>query len=358
MKNVCIATFCEWTSYGSVMQAIGLKEALSRLNLDSFIVRDVPAPSVPQNSPAVFSKNPRTLVKNLLDKKLFAQRCIAYQRAIRFIEQHMDVRYFDDYRILKRYPPEADYYLAGSDQVWHPAVCKPAFFLDFAPKDKPRLSYAASMGTTVVPEEKQSTFRQLLSGIDRISVREADMKPVIAQYADKDIEVHIDPSLLVNRAYWKKLAEEYPIGKPYILVYAIYWDKTLNKELKALHRRTGFEIVVLCQNGVSSVWATRKIHDAGPGQFLYLIDHAGGIVTSSFHGTAFGLNFGKKLAAVINPSAPSRISSLLDTLGVPRIPISKLMDFDQKCYGTIYRRLEEERARSMCYLKEIFAADE
>lgn len=358
MKKVCVATFCEWTSYGSVMQAIGLKTALSDLGLESFIVRDVPAPIAHQSFPFVFSKNPKVLIKNLLDRRLNPQRRIACQKAVHFIAQHTDMRYFNDYRALKNHPPQADYYLAGSDQIWHPAVCKPAFFLDFAPEGKPRLSYAASMGSTVVPEEKQDAFRQLLSGIDRISVREADMKPVIAQYTDQNIEVHIDPSLLMDHASWKKLEDEYPIEKPYILVYALYWNKTLNKELKALHRRTGHEIIALCQNGTSSVWATKKIYDASPGQFLYLIDHAEGIVTSSFHGTAFGLNFGKKISVVINPNAPSRIASLLDALDAPQVPISELMSFDLERYRTIHSRLMEERTRSVDYLKEIFSVNE
>ena len=44
MKKACIATYCEWTSYGSVMQAIGLKKMLLRLGVESFVLRDFPAP--------------------------------------------------------------------------------------------------------------------------------------------------------------------------------------------------------------------------------------------------------------------------------------------------------------------------
>ncbi len=44
MKTVCVSTYCEWSSYGSIMQAIGLKKKLSNLGFESFIVRDKPAP--------------------------------------------------------------------------------------------------------------------------------------------------------------------------------------------------------------------------------------------------------------------------------------------------------------------------
>ena len=44
VKTVCVSTYCEWSSYGSVLQAIGLKKCLETLGMESFVIRDNPAP--------------------------------------------------------------------------------------------------------------------------------------------------------------------------------------------------------------------------------------------------------------------------------------------------------------------------
>lgn len=353
MKKVCVSTYCEWSSYWSVMQAIGLKKCLADLGYDSFIVRDAPAPVSCKAFPFSISSNPKTLIKNFLRWKVSKQRSILYENSVKFIKKNTDVRYFNDYEVLKNHFPDADYYIAGSDQIWHPALCKRAFFLDFLPPEKKRLSYAASMGVLQPPEDKKELFGELVSKFDSISVREEEMTDVLPQYTEKKILRHIDPTFLADAKYWGGLSEKYPIKKPYILVYTIYWDKRCNNELKKLHKQTGYDIVALCPNGPSLLWANKKIYDADPGQFLYLIKNAEAVVSSSFHGVALSVNFNKKIAPVINPKSPSRISSLLNILGINPVTICDVMKFDESQYVHINRRIEEEKARSIDYLRGV-----
>ena len=353
MKTVCVSTWCEWTSYGSVMQAIGLKKCLVDLGYDSFIVRDIPAPVSQKSFPLSLSSNPKTLVRNFLFWRVRKQRGVLYQNSVKFIRENLDVRYFNDYETLKKHVPNADYYIAGSDQIWRPEVCKRAFFLDFLPPEKKRLSYAASMGVLQLPDKNRALFGELISKFDSFSVREKEMIDVLSQYAEKKIERHIDPSFLVDAKYWDGLSEKYPIEKPYVLVYTIYWDRSYNKELKKIHKQTGYDIVALCPNGPSTLWANKRIYDADPGQFLYLIKNAEAVVSSSFHGVALSINFNKKVAPVINPRSPSRLSSLLNILDLKSVPISDVMKFDVTQYERINRKVEEERTRSIEYLKEV-----
>jgi len=353
MKTICVSTYCEWSSYGSVLQAIGLKKKLEELGFASFIIRDNPAPPAQRDFPLVISKNPKVLARNLLNLRYRAARRRQYENCVRFINERVDIRYYNDYGALKNDPPQADGFLAGSDQIWHPALCNQTFFLDFLSPEHRRLSYAASMGTTVIPEGKKDKFGGLVRSFDTLSVREKEMLDVIEPLVEGEVNVHIDPTFLVGADGWRDLAREYPIRKPYILVYAIYWNKDLNRQLRQLRRKTGCEIVALCPKGSTSVWANRRICDADPAQFLYLIDHAQAVVSSSFHGVALALNLNKKVAAVINPKAPSRLSSLLDTLQVPRYAIADVMDFDLAAYAGINDGIARERERGSSYLKEI-----
>ena len=358
MKKVCLSTYCEWSSYGSIMQAIGLKKTLQDLGCESFIVRDVPAPLAQRDFPLAFSNNPKTVLKNMIDFLGRKHKRALYEKTVCFINENVDIQYFNDYEALKKHIPKADYYIAGSDQIWHPSLCKPSFFLDFLGEDKKRLSYAASMGATQVPSEKEEVFQSLVSKFDTISVREEEMIPALKKYIEKPVRVHIDPTFLVSAQEWRKLETEYYIKKPYILVYAIYWNSALNKELKQLHKETGYEIIGLCPAGISKLWANKKIQDADPGQFLYLIDHAEAVVSSSFHGVAFSLIFNKKLAPIINPAAPSRINTLLEALAVKRETIADIMKFDLTKYGEINERILNQKDRSISFLKEILEYNE
>ena len=131
----------------------------------------------------------------------------------------------------------------------------------------------------------------------------------------------------------------------------IYWHPSCKAQLQELKRRTGLPVYAVC-SGLSRVYADKKLFDVGVEEFLWLVDHAEYVVTSSFHGAAMSTIFGKKFAAVVNPGAPSRLRNLLQTLDIPEVPIRELDcagDFD---YTVIRTRMAEERARGLQYLKE------
>lgn len=135
-ENICVSTYCEWLSYGSVMRAIRLKKCLPDLGYDSFIVRDIPAPLLNKTFPFPRSFNLKTMIKGFLSIKARKQRNLLCANSVRFIQEHLDIRYFNDYSVLCKCVPYADCYLAGSNQIWHQALCKQAFFLDFLPSEK------------------------------------------------------------------------------------------------------------------------------------------------------------------------------------------------------------------------------
>ena len=355
MKKVCVSTYCEWTSYGSVLQAIGLSKTLEQLGCESFIVRDEP-PATNCRLP-LFAKNPKQVVKNMLSRMFHNEKEKRYRKTIEFMKTNTKVLYYNDYDVLRNNVPQADAFLAGSDQIWHPNLCKPSFFLDFVPAGMPRFSYAASMGISTVPSEKEQRFAELVSGITAVSVRETEAAHILEQQFGIKASVHIDPTFLRSKEEWRTYEKEYIIGKPYILVYPIFWDKKLNRQLRLLHKRTGMEIVSISTDFTRN-FATKYLHDVDPGEFLYLIDHAEAVVTSSFHGVAFSIIFNKRLAAIVNPHSPARIENLLRTLSLEASDILDVLQFDMTQYASVNRIVCEEKDKSICYLKEILKPNE
>ena len=342
MNEVIVATYCENGSYGSVVQALGLKKGLLELGCNSRLIADLPYEPIPVHKVSLKRKVKGTLAQLVkIPSKGAVKKKLKHNRA--FIAQHMDTC------LLKEVSAEA-VFLAGSDQIWHPYVRSKVFFGEGLPEGMRKVSYAASMGVLEIPAEKETQFRQLIGNFDVLSVREKSCVPVLQKFTDKEIGVHIDPSFFLRADQWGQYERSYAVEKPYILVFPIYWDPAYNEQLKKLHRETGKEIVVLGDYR-RKIFATQWAFDADVGQFLWLLHHADAVVSSSFHGTALALNYNKKVAAVVNPSAASRIEDLFTCLGYQNSAISDLTK-DDVDWEYLNGRIKEEKERAMAYLKE------
>lgn len=344
-----VLTYCTEKSYGSVLQAYALKTVLKKLGYESkILIQDKP----PKASYTLSVSRPRTIrgnVKYLVRRLSYRKRNQRYEGTQRFINKHLDVIYCDC--IAGKMFSDNDVFLAGSDQVWNPLAMKPEFFLEFAPQYAPKLTYAVSMGVSYVPEDKQVLFRDMIQKFKCISVREKEMLTLLKEYTDADLDAHIDPTFLLTAEQWRHLEEPYPVKKPYILVFPLFWDPSYNEQLRQLHKATGKDIIVVDEY-LRHVYGNKRLYDVNLNQFLWLIDHADGVVTSSFHGVAFSMIFHKKTAAVINPQSTSRITSLFELLGYRNQKIITLSRDDSQDFLKIDQRIQAEKQRSVAYLRE------
>lgn len=351
MKELNVLTFCTWTSIGSILQAFGLKKALEGNGCESRLLI--------ASDENLFHVGRVTSIKSLVSCtfQLMIQRDRqrAYKKRCDFIARYLDVATYARYEDLSgmMLNDSDSCYLVGSDQVWQPDRCYRHFFLEFV-HDRKCVSYAASMGKTEIPPENVERFRAMLARLDHISVREDQCKEVLQPLTEKEIGVHIDPTFLLDTKTWRQYEKKYPIRGPYILLYMIYWDPACKTQIRELKKRTGLPVYAVCA-GLSRVYADKQLFDVGIEEFLWLVDHAEYVITSSFHGVALSTIFNKKFAAVINPSLPSRICNLMDMLNIPEVPICELDGTDRFDYSVIRRRISNEREKGLKYLKEMIA---
>ena len=154
-------------------------------------------------------------------KALHSQRKKEYDL---FKEQYLKVtshRYTSNEE-LKKNPPEADVYFAGSDQIWNtkfPNGKDAAFYLDFAPANTIRAAYAASFATEQIEPEYRECVKTWLSNLDYISVRESSGVQIISELGiDNSIQV-LDPVFLLNKIEWLKICKKLDLTEKYLLVY-------------------------------------------------------------------------------------------------------------------------------------------
>lgn len=219
-----------------------------------------------------------------------------------------------DVTALRAVPPEADLYIAGSDQIWNPVFQNgkdPAFFLDFVPEGKRRISYAASFAVEALEKQDADRMKPWLEKLDAVSVRESSSVALLADMGIKGFQV-VDPVFLLPKEVWEKIAVQPPM-RDYILVYDFDNNPKVKEIAQVVSRQTGKKIVSLFpMDWADAVWA-----DAGPGEFLGAVQNAGIVLSNSFHATAFSLIFQKDFYVVNRTEGiNARMKDLVGDLGL------------------------------------------
>lgn len=328
MKSVGIITIHKINNYGSVLQAYALQKTCEDLGYNVEII-DYDFPNAFHANNRFIGNERNTTNEPRWIKALFSKSLISQHRGIRqFVNkwQHLSSeKYLSPDDLMKR-PPVYDIYITGSDQLWSPTYCNgdTAFMLSFAPDEAPKISYAASLGTNKIPHELVAVFRNYLSRYKMLSVRETSGSDEISRIIGKPASVVVDPTLLLNQDAWNKIATPKRIVKnKYILCYFLNYSFNafpyVDKLAKHIQQSTGYELVWVARppHSLNFSRTTYKV-GATPQEFVALIRDSEMVLTTSFHGTAFALNYGKPLFTIVKDkgSSDSRQINLMHSLGL------------------------------------------
>ena len=126
----------------------------------------------------------------------------------------------------------------------------------------------------------------MLRNYNYMSVREKQGAQIIKRLLDKDVPVVLDPTLLVTKEKWFKLADGYTKYKNYILIYGFGSSNNLIEFARNLSKKTGYKIIHIANPYFRKIGFTYE-RAVDPKGFLGLFKNAKYIITNSFHGTAF-----------------------------------------------------------------------
>lgn len=367
--RIGIITILKVNNYGAELQAYATQAAIKKLGVDAEIID------------YLFYKHPKH-IKTTLSRPLFNFSCkkrlaeylfpiiskikewgskdtkLRRSRFEKFHDinttQSRTFRTLDD---LYSGCPDYDIYIVGSDQVWNPGIytsLKP-YFLDFAPKGKRKVAYASSFGIGKLPENVKGTYRNFLRSFDAIGAREKSGVKIISDLGLKAENV-LDPTLLLNGDEWRKVNTQYNgLPERYVAVYELASSPYLRKVATEVSKSLGLPIVRICGSTKTDDKNAININDAGPAEFLSIIQNADFVVTDSFHGTAFSINFQKPFFTITpdRKDNNSRQADLLTMLGITnRIlkendPIPSAISLN---FSKVNKLLEAERFKSINFL--------
>ncbi|MDD4747755.1 MAG: polysaccharide pyruvyl transferase family protein [Salinivirgaceae bacterium] len=220
---------------------------------------------------------------------------------------------------LQQSPPVADVFFAGSDQIWNHLVPNgkdSSFFLKFADSKSKKASYAASFSVEDIPNELENHYKEMLSNIDFISVRESTGLKLLKNLGISEAQVVVDPVFLLDHDDWGKLTYEYSKEK-YIFVYDQENNKKIRDAAKNISKRYNLKIFAI-ESLYPMSYAHKRIKDADPIDFVSLISNAEVVLTNSFHCIAFSIIFNKKfwLFKRTHMAVNSRMVDLLKCLAL------------------------------------------
>lgn len=318
MKKIGILTMHKVLNYGSALQAFALLHTLNKLQTDSVLI-DYKFPNSIKRS---VSTTIRRFFVNLLSGFIFTRKKKRFQR---FYQTYFKCtsQVYKTPEDLKKGKFDFDIYMTGSDQVWNPLHVKDdtSFLLPFVDKKATKLAYAASFATTEIPSHLKEKYSELLSEYKAISVREKSGITLAESLTGKKAELVCDPTLLLTKEEWSELAVQVPqrIKEPYILAYILTYAYNpypeIDNIINEIQNKLNLKLVIL--DGSAKDLKRKNctvIKDAGPLEFLSLVKNASFIITTSFHGTAFALNFEKSFYSVVKSfdSSDSRMLNLLE----------------------------------------------
>ena len=350
-------------NFGSVLQCYALSRFLS--NIDNRIKVEVInyIPSRYSIKRRYFTFNKKFgLLKNLIYLSATMPYKMVYQRIFntflnRYIPLTKKVCNTND---LNRISSKYNILIAGSDQIWNSDYNEgidPVYYLNFGKEEIIRVAYAASCGKESYNLEEWKRINKYLRRFDNISIREIQSLEMLKQHGYKDFVLALDPIFLIKKSEWLVITTSVQV-KSYVLVYCLDSDiESLLTIANRFAKKKGLKTVLV---NYCHYWNKYNVDYTfryqSPTQFLSLINNAEYIITNSFHGIAFSINFQKQFFAYKRKKYNNRIDSLLEILNLKKRYITEnscLEEYKTIDYSKIDRLKEQYVKESKDFLRSI-----
>lgn len=315
MKIGIVTHYYKSINYGGNLQAFALCKTLEKLGYEAEQI------SLDRSKDLSIKSRLKRCVKRILKPNLrnrsnFKIREKAFLGFNQNVIPHSNTVYSE--KTIHKSAENYDAFITGSDQVWHPyAVCD-AYLLKFAPSTKIKLSYAASIAHNEISDILKIKYQQALADYEAISVRENEAASIISPLTDKNVEVVLDPTLLLTKEEWLAMSHPSKISEKYLFCYFLGDDTNQRQIALEYAKKHSLKIVTLPNllgksRKSDENFGDYKLYDVSPQRLIGLINEAECIFTDSFHATVFSLLCQKEYF-VFQRSGAKAMSSRIYTL--------------------------------------------
>ena len=346
MNKVGVITFHKACNYGAFLQCLALQKTLQSMNYHSSVIDYCTVADV-ERYKFVSLKHPKQTIKNIITAPSSIKRNRQFKKAQNMLS-------------ITAQNEEYDVAIAGSDQVWNPALSGgklDSYYSLASINAKKKISYATSIGNEAAVNDNRGAFLGLDKNINHISVREQQAKDALSKVLKSDIDVVVDPTALLTREQWQELIRaEKTDDKEYIFSYFICVRDDQARALAKISEKTGLKTTSFTQIPKEK-HIYRYCYSDGPFKFLARLRDSKLVITSSFHGTILSIIFHKNFY-VLMPDAKkrSRMDNILKLTGLTDRIIETEADIDKINLENIdytepQKKLDKLRQESLDWLK-------
>lgn len=312
--------------------------------------------------------------------KDFDEQTMEDRHSLKFARAHYDISPAYSVKEIGVLNDVCDAFVLGADQLWNYGISKGfghSYFLDFAGKDKRKVSYATSFGSDrfMAPWKYMWKAVKCLRRMNYVSVREKVNVNMCEKLFGIEAKHVLDPVLLCETECLGNVADESTREKKSNYIAAYILDPTPEKReaLLRMAKKYNKDLVVMLDGWPHLFKANKEkmdldeyvVENIDMSDWLFYIKHSDMLITDSFHGTCMGLLFEKPFYAIANFSRGSdRFTSLLtefdlmDRYVVNPNDIGNLENEMQLDYTKVNQILAQQRKDSMDWLKNALNSNE
>lgn len=319
-KKIALVTCYFQKNYGSQLQAYATQMAFDKLGIDNETIKiDGLLPEINKAKYRYFLskifdintvKDKMATVRKVIAKKRNPQ--YAHDLSVRYgmFEEFANTKFhlsrqYNSKRELSEAAHDYSAVVVGSDQLWLPSnIAADYYTLNWVPDDVCKIALSTSFGISVLPKKYGLMAGKFLNRIDYVSIREISGQKLVKQWANRDVPVVCDPTIMFDADEWVNALRATDNGKrfadnqKYIFVYFLGnnpWERELVRKVREI---TGLKIVQIAHSDEyvkSDVgFADYTPYNVGPKEFEELIRDAEYVFTDSFHCSVFSMLNGKK----------------------------------------------------------------
>lgn len=364
MKNLGVISYNiygNFTNYGSALQSWALHQAIKSLDANPVLVDYCPD--------ILADKDPLNPFKNMWDQDEESKRmCELTLPAIRENYYKFDKFYTERFnRTSIKYTSKnfdevvkdetLDGFVCGSDTIF----CMDEFGFDdgfYANYNCMRghsVAYAASFGDPTLSEENCKVLNERLQNFKAFGLRENHMVPYVAEHVDVAVRKVVDPTLLHTVEKYDEIAVPERIEEEkYLLYYSRRYSPVMEQYAEELAKKNGWKVVEISLRAANAEKGHRMLYAAGVEEFLSLVKHAEYVVTNSFHGMIFAVQYSRPFVIFSREQCNTKIDEVLQLFGLSdHILVTGEEKFDHYIdYEAVHKRIEAAREESILYLKK------
>ncbi len=353
---------CNFTNYGSALQSWALNRSIEKLGYKPKLIDY--CPDVLKNADPL---NPANMMwdKDAKSQKAVEMTMPAIKENFYKFEDFYTNRFF---RSAKKYTDNdfqnvvkdegVERFVCGSDTIFCIDEFKgfvEGYYANFDCMKHNSISYAASFGDSHFSDEDYKILNQRLRNFKAIGIRENDMLEYVKAHTSVTAQRTIDPTLLLTDKDYDTIAAPRMIEDKYLLLYSRRHNAQMNAFADKIAKEKNLKVIDISLQAFEHEGHT-PFYQAGVEEFLSLVKHAECVVTNSFHGIIFCVQYRRNFYGFTRQECNTKINELMALFGLDgHLYITGKEKHNAPDYDDVHRRIAQAREKSVEFLKDSLA---